>query len=616
MKMKRLNTLLLSALLAVAAYAQEEAPTSRLTGVTGFVLNQDLEPVPNAKLSLNSLTSLSGKEDRGYITTTTDEMGHYLLHVDTLRETNHITASANGYSQQYHYNMRLLDEGSAVADIIICNKAKYKAGQCATVVMPTTPDASLGRYFRLDRVEDGKVYFERELSPQADTPYIIIPDKDFEIDYDPSLPSLAGRVTVKGAYFIGFYQTQSNGFPESDYGVLFDTSNDCEYLWGFYASKEHTVLTGLYRVGAYHAIFGLNRNEYNWNQYAPSSLTDGEKAFNWREMWFFKEVLCLHDATTDTTFMLDGQRPESPAPAFTAFAGFVLNQDNDPVVHAQVSLRNGASSYMAETDEYGHFLMPVDDGNGKYTVSISAEGYGEQQQYLDGWGEVDFKDGANSKKYTLFNAALYRKDRQSTIILPTAPDAALGRYYRLSKVENGKVVFDRVAQPEANVPYVIFPNEDFRVDYGSMVFPEEAGETVVDGARLKGVFSRTPFRGEGNGFGMLLDNLWLMDKSPDCEFIYTGEHSIDESGCIVGALHAVLLLEAEAAVGLEHHWPLDYFAWQERSFVFNDNVTGMENPPMAGSRKDSTLRYNLYGQKVGTSYHGLILQGGRKYLVK
>ena len=144
--MKRLSTLLLSALLAVAAYAQEEAPTSRLTGVTGFVLNQDLEPVRNAKLSLNSLTSLSGKEDRGYITTTTDEMGHYLLHVDTLRETNHITASANGYSQQYHYNMRLLDEGSAVADIIICNKAKYKASQCATVVMPTTPDASLGSH--------------------------------------------------------------------------------------------------------------------------------------------------------------------------------------------------------------------------------------------------------------------------------------------------------------------------------------------------------------------------------------------------------------------------------------------------------------------------------------
>ena len=83
----------------------------------------------------------------------------------------------------------------------------FTAGQMATIVLPTAPDASKGMYFRLDRWEDGKIAFEQELHPQAHIPYIIIPNEDFSInpntlDIDGLRPDTA---TIEGVYFIGWY---------------------------------------------------------------------------------------------------------------------------------------------------------------------------------------------------------------------------------------------------------------------------------------------------------------------------------------------------------------------------------------------------------------------------
>lgn len=58
----------------------------------------------------------------------------------------------------------------------------FTEGQMATIILPTEPEASKGKYYRLDRVEEGKIIFEQELQPRAHVPYIIVPDEDFSID--------------------------------------------------------------------------------------------------------------------------------------------------------------------------------------------------------------------------------------------------------------------------------------------------------------------------------------------------------------------------------------------------------------------------------------------------
>jgi len=83
----------------------------------------------------------------------------------------------------------------------------YTAGQMATIILPTTPDASKGWYYRLDRWEGNRIIFEQEQQPQAHTPYVIVPKEDFTIDLGEfDLSGLSSdTVSVKGILFIGSY---------------------------------------------------------------------------------------------------------------------------------------------------------------------------------------------------------------------------------------------------------------------------------------------------------------------------------------------------------------------------------------------------------------------------
>ena len=83
----------------------------------------------------------------------------------------------------------------------------FTAGQMATVILPSEPDAGKGKYYRLDRVEAGEIVFEQEQQPRAHVPYIIVPFEDFSID--PGTLELAGlkpdTVSADGISFIGTY---------------------------------------------------------------------------------------------------------------------------------------------------------------------------------------------------------------------------------------------------------------------------------------------------------------------------------------------------------------------------------------------------------------------------
>lgn len=107
----------------------------------------------------------------------------------------------------------------------------FTAGQIATIILPTEPDASKGKYYRLDRYEAGQIIFEQELQPQAHVPYIIVPSEDFSIEL--SAQELAGlrsdTVSVEGISFIGTYQREVVEEPEGFYINIIDKTPDCRF---------------------------------------------------------------------------------------------------------------------------------------------------------------------------------------------------------------------------------------------------------------------------------------------------------------------------------------------------------------------------------------------------
>ena len=110
------------------------------------------------------------------------------------------------------------------------NSVSYTEGQIATIILPTTPDASKGKYYGLDRCEKGKIIFEEELSPKARTPYIIVPKEDFSIvvsalDLDGLLRD---TVSVKGASFIGSYSHEELSCQDGFYIDIIDATPDCQ----------------------------------------------------------------------------------------------------------------------------------------------------------------------------------------------------------------------------------------------------------------------------------------------------------------------------------------------------------------------------------------------------
>jgi hypothetical protein len=105
----------------------------------------------------------------------------------------------------------------------------FTKGQRATIILPVTPDADKGRYYRLDRVEDYQIVFEEEPHPQARVPYIIIPDEDFSIDVSTSdLPGIRRDSTnIYGVSFIGTYVKDVIGYKDSFYYYTIDSTSDC-----------------------------------------------------------------------------------------------------------------------------------------------------------------------------------------------------------------------------------------------------------------------------------------------------------------------------------------------------------------------------------------------------
>ena len=194
--------------------------------------------------------------------------------------------------------------------------------------------------------------------------------------------------------------------------------------------------------------------------------------------------------------------------------------------------------------------------------------------------------------------------QMATVILPTEPDAGKGKYYRLDRIEEGKIIFEQELQPRAHVPYIIVPFEDFSIDPGQLELEGLKPDTVSVGSiSFIGTYVRTelpaltggdgewrPFPpslgGDGGGFYRIIDT------TPDCSPLPAEGQG--ERLAFVGTLRAYLTWDDPYGPGATKG------PEEELKIVLHDRGTGSLSPapsPEGEGRKDAAI-YDLSGKMV------------------
>lgn len=112
--------------------------------------------------------------------------------------------------------------------------------------------------------------------------------------------------------------------------------------------------------------------------------------------------------------------------------------------------------------------------------------------------------------------------QQATIILPVDPDVNKGKYYRLDRCENMQIVFEEEQHPQARIPYIIVPYENFVIDVSSMNLDGlHRDSTNINGVSFIGTYSKDVF-GDKEPF-----YYYILDSTPDCRndedrYVYVG----------------------------------------------------------------------------------------------
>lgn len=168
--------------------------SSEIKNLAGSITNQDGQPVASAKIRLTN--------NKDTFEVKTDSNGQYFQRIRKMIWLDgRITApGCASYFGNKFWNRGISINGTDTADAILTDVVHYKAGHRASIILPIMPDPTYGRYYKLVRREEVNVvyqreaylYFEREYNPQANVPYVIFPERDFDIiaaDFDmESLP--------------------------------------------------------------------------------------------------------------------------------------------------------------------------------------------------------------------------------------------------------------------------------------------------------------------------------------------------------------------------------------------------------------------------------------------
>ena len=287
------------------------------------------------------------------------------------------------------------------------------------------------------------------------------------------------------------------------------------------------------------------------------------------------------------------------------FMGTVRDQDGNAIQDACVNIYrtidgDAMLSYTANTESEGGYSVRVEHGSRSYYLTASASGYPEYEVdvfpfYINGNPILP----APSGDIVMTNRLDFKAGQQATIILPETPDPSWGRYYRLDRRNDEyAAIFVRESSPQANIPYVIFPDKDFSIDLakydkqnlpeaGCLLFPDSNEENPQG---LYGTYqSRIAHQ-------MTVLNASVLDSTPDC--------MADASNGMprVGAFRAYL-------VGYNTGPQYD----DNPKMMFIDETDSISD--ITADKISASPLYDLQGRRLnGTPQKGIYIQNGRKYL--
>ena len=204
--MKRLLTIAITILLAIGVQAQQLYHV-----LLGAVKDQEGKPIAGAHIQMGSYSA------------TSDPTGGFQIDVYD-KDSIHfeITVTAEGYASYSTFCSYELNETIKTMKFTLFNALDYEANRRSTIMLPITPEASWGRYFRLDHVDGDSIIFEQELSPKANTPYVFIANANLHIDLkDMDLTPAVHSSTIKVPY--NYEEHQASGEGE----VVFIGSYSC-----------------------------------------------------------------------------------------------------------------------------------------------------------------------------------------------------------------------------------------------------------------------------------------------------------------------------------------------------------------------------------------------------
>jgi len=223
----------------------------------------------------------------------------------------------------------------------------------------------------------------------------------------------------------------------------------------------------------------------------------------------------------------------------------------------------------------------------------------------------------------------FTKDQMATIILPSAPDASKGKYYRLDRVEDNQIIFEQELQPRAHVPYIIVPDEDFSIDPDALDLEGLQADTVsIDGISFIGSYVRKALPPRGSGEEAESFYIDIIDTTPDCSL---SPSEGTGKAAVIGALRAYLLVDW---VKLNWNDPYDQGGtkgpWERMPIVLHDDGNGMieiENGKfnnqnegeVANGKWSNGKCYDLSGRKIvnrkssnSKSPRGIYIVDGKK----
>ena len=283
----------------------------------------------------------------------------------------------------------------------------------------------------------------------------------------------------------------------------------------------------------------------------------------------------------------------------------IADQDGNPVVGATVTLHNSLMTFDATSGDEGRFSVRVDDNNASYCMTVKAPGFAEYETldfYLKEVPHPSYISIPAPNDIVIYNRLDFTAEHPATLVLPETPNPAWGRYYRLDRHEGRDIIFEREFEPKADIPYVIFPSEDFSINLADYDLAQSKEPESVPFPDTK-EFGHTGFQGSYKSQPTRLDLndgefIYFLDTTPDC----TNGTFLDGR---IGACRAYLVLGAYSPE-MRYEGPRYVYVGE------TDGITERQAPTTGNA-----WCHDLQGRELqGRPEHGVYIQGGRKYVVK